>query len=90
MARQLVSSYSGQSILTGVFIGAVLIAGGYGAMIGTIRPEALRHITIEGITLFHPTRVGMALFGMSATGLFFACLFLALRLATHFDEHAHP
>lgn len=80
------SKRSGRAVFVFVWFVAVTIAGGFGFMVGVIGPKALRPIRIFGVTLFHPTPSGLALYGMSAVGLVLTMLFIAVEIALRFDE----
>jgi uncharacterized BrkB/YihY/UPF0761 family membrane protein len=79
---------SGRAIFILVWFVAVVIAGGFGFMVGVIGPKALRHIRVFGVTVFHPTPLGLALYGMSAVGLALTMLYIAVEIASRFDEYA--
>lgn len=72
---------SGRALLRVVFVGAVLLAGGFGYFIGAIGPQALGPIGAFGVTVFRPTPTGMALYGMTVTGLVLGTLYVGARLA---------
>ena len=81
---------SGRLVLTVVFVVALAIAGGYGYFIGSIGLKALQHIRLFGITVSHPTPFGMALYGMTMVGVVLGVLYIALRFAMRYDDHAPP
>lgn len=67
---------------------AVMIAGGFGFLIGVIGPKALRHIQIFSVRIFHPTPLSLTAYGMSVVGFGLALLYIAVEIATRFDKHA--
>ena len=73
---------SGRGLLRVVFVGAVLLAGGFGYFIGAIGPQALESVAVFGVTVFRPTPVGMALYGMTVTGLILGVFYVGARLAS--------
>ena len=73
---------SGRGLLRVVFVGAVLLAGGFGYFIGAIGPQALESVAVFGVTVFRPTPVGMALYGMTVTGLVLGVFYVGARLAS--------
>ena len=73
---------SGRGLLRVVFVGAVLLAGGFGYFIGAIGPRALGSVAVFGVTVFRPTPVGMALYGMTVTGLVLGVFYVGARLAS--------
>ena len=73
---------SGRGLLCVVFVGAVLLAGGFGYFIGAIGPQALESVSVFGVTVFRPTPVGMALYGMTVTGLVLGVFYVGARLAS--------
>ena len=73
---------SGRGLLRVVFVGAVLLAGGFGYFIGAIGPQALESVAVFGVTVFRPTPVGMALYGMTVTGLVLSVFYVGARLAS--------
>lgn len=79
---------SGRALLAGVFVGAVLLAGGFGYLIGAIGPRALGSVGLFGVTLFRPTPVGMALYGMTVTGLALGVIYVGARIATRREERS--
>jgi hypothetical protein len=72
---------SGRRVIGAVFLGSVLLAGGFGYFIGSIGPRALGPIGVFGVRIFEPTPVGMALYGMTVTGLVLGVLFAGARFA---------
>lgn len=80
------SKRSGRLVLISVWFAAVTIAGVFGFVIGVIGPKAFGHIQIFGTTFFHPTPLGLALYGMSAVGIILTILYIAVRIASRFDE----
>ncbi|PSP74686.1 hypothetical protein BRC86_05205 [Halobacteriales archaeon QS_3_64_16] len=72
---------SGRRLVAVVFVGSVLLAGGFGYFIGSIGPRALGSISVFGLTVFEPTPVGMALYGMTVTGLVLGILFVGAHFA---------
>lgn len=82
------SKRSGRLIFLLVWFVAVVIAGGFGFIVGVIGPKALRHIRVFGMTIFHPTPIGLALYGMIAVGFILTALYTAVEIASRFDEHA--
>lgn len=80
------SERSGWLVLTFIWFAAVTIAGGFGFAIGVIGPKPFSHIQVFGTTLFHPTPLGLALYGMSAAGLILTILYIAVEIASRFDE----
>lgn len=77
---------SGRALLLTVFVGAVSIAGGFGFLIGSIGPRALEAVSIFGVTLFRPTPVGMALYGVTITGLVLGTVYVGARVASNREE----
>jgi uncharacterized membrane protein len=80
------SERSGRLILIFIWFTAVTIAGGFGFVIGLIGPKPFRHIQVFGTTLFHSTPFSLALYGMSAVGLILTILYIAVEIASRFDE----
>lgn len=80
------SKRSGRLVFVLIWFVGVLIAGGFGFVVGIISPKALRHIRIFGLTVFHPTPFGMAIYGMSAVGLVLTILYTTVEIASRFDE----
>ena len=72
---------SGKALLIVVFVGAMSVAGGFGYSIGSIGPRALGSVGVLGVTLFQPTPIGMALYGMTATGLALGTIYVGARVA---------
>lgn len=77
---------SGRLVFIFVWFAAVTIAGGFGFIIGIIGPKPLRHMQIFGMTVFHSTPLSLALYGMSAVGLILTILYIAVEIASRFDE----
>ena len=82
------SERSGRRIFILVWFLAVATAGVFGFMVGVIGPKALRHIGVFGVTIFHPTPVGLASYGMIAIGLILGSVYIAVEIASRFDDHA--
>ena len=82
------SERSGRLIFIFVWFVAVTIAGGFGFFVGVIGPKALQHIRIFNIMVFHPTPLGLALYGMSVVGIVLTVLYIAVEIASRFDEHS--
>lgn len=85
-----VAELSGRLVLTVVFVVALAIAGGYGYFIGSIGLKALRHIRVFGVTIFHPTPLGMAFYGMTTVGVALGTLAVAVRFAMRYDDQTPP
>ena len=83
------SERSGRLIFILIWFVAVVVAGGFGFIVGVIGPKALRHIRIFGVTVFHPTPLGLALYGMCAVGVILTLLYIAVEIASRVDEHSH-
>lgn len=77
---------SGRALLGVVFVGAVSLAGGFGYFIGSIGPSALGSVGLFGVTVFEPTPIGMALYGMTVTGLVLGVLYVGARIAVRKEE----
>jgi hypothetical protein len=71
-----------------VFVGCVLLAGGFGYFIGGIGLRALGSISVFGLTVFEPTPVGMAFYGMTVTGLVLGVLYVGARFALRRESEA--
>jgi len=82
------SARSGRALLLVVFVGAVSIAGGFGYFIGSIGLRALGSVGLFGVTLFRPTPVGMALYGMTITGLVLGTIYVGARVASGRENRA--
>ena len=81
---------SGRAVVVLVFVGALAIAGGYGYLVGSIGPKALQHIRVFGVTVFHPTPLGMAFYGMSIAALVLGTIAIAAQVAKRVDDQAPP
>lgn len=79
---------SGRGLVAVVFVGSVLLAGGFGYFVGSIGPRALGPVGIFGLWVFEPTPVGMALYGMTVTGLVLGVLYVGARFALRRESEA--
>ena len=79
---------SGRRVIEVVFVGCVLLAGGFGYFIGGIGLRALGSISVFGLTVFEPTPVGMAFYGMTVTGLVLGVLYVGARFALRRESEA--
>lgn len=82
------SERSGRLVFIFVWLVAVAIAGGFGFLLGVIGPKALSHIQVFNVQVFHPTPVSMAIYGMSVIGVGLTLVYIAVEIASRFDEHA--
>jgi hypothetical protein len=82
------SERPGRPIMIGLFVGGVVLAGGFGYFIGSIGIRALDPIGAFGITLFQPTPIGMALYGMIVVGGLLGVLFSIVIIAARSEKRA--
>jgi hypothetical protein len=79
---------SGRRLVAVVFVGSVLLAGSFGYLVGDIGPRALGAVGVFGLMIFEPTPVGMALYGMTVTGLVLGILYVGARFALRRESEA--
>ena len=61
-------SHRGRRVVLTVYAIAVSIAGGFGFVIGLIRPANLQAVNYLGLVTFEPTPLGLAVWGMLTVG----------------------
>lgn len=88
MERQPSSQFAGRPLLGIVAITAVAIAAVFGYLIGVVAAGTMSHIRLGGLTLFHPTPRGLALYGALATTVALGVLFGLVQFVSRFDPDA--
>lgn len=64
----MVRSPRGSRVVLTVYGVVVAIAGGFGYVVGLIRPDGLRTVHYLGLVAFEPTPTGLAVWGVLTVG----------------------
>ena len=73
----------GRSVVVGLYLAVVAVAGVTGYLLGAIGPEGMRPVSVFGVFSLAPTPMGLALYGVVTLGV---GLGIALALVAYVSD----